>query len=57
MNQKDALLSLDGVSGVSERDGVFTIYVEADSESLRDEVRAILDGAPHQIVVSGAFRA
>jgi hypothetical protein len=49
---KDAILGLDGVSGVSEKNGEFVVYLAADSEELRQRVKAIA-GDKVRFVVTG----
>ncbi len=49
---KDEILALDGVSGVSVKSGEVVVYLAADSEELRDKVRAIA-GEQVRFVVTG----
>jgi hypothetical protein len=50
--KKDEILALDGVSGVSEKNGEVVVYLAADSEELRKSVQAIA-GAKVRFVVTG----
>ena len=49
---KDEILALDGVSGVSEKNGEVVVYLAADSEQVRAAVHA-LAGDKVRFVVTG----
>ena len=49
---KDKILALDGVSGVSEKPGEVVVYLAADSDELRAQVKAIA-GEKVRFVVTG----
>ena len=49
---KEKILALDGVSGVSEKAGEVVVYLGADSEELRAQVKAIA-GEKVRFVVTG----
>jgi hypothetical protein len=50
---KDKLLALDGVSGVSEKDGQLVVYLAEDSDELRQRVKEIAGDV--KCVVVGTF--
>jgi hypothetical protein len=50
---KEKLLALDGVSGVSEKEGRIVVYLAEDSPEVREKVRAIAGDVP--MVVIGAM--
>ncbi len=50
---KDEILELDGVAGVSEKDGKLVVYLAEDSEALRQRVRALAGEVV--FVVTGTF--
>jgi hypothetical protein len=50
---KEKLLALDGVSGVSEKEGRIVVYLAEDSAEVREKVRAIAGDVP--MVVIGAM--
>jgi phosphotransferase system IIB component len=52
-NKKEELMALDGVSGVSEKDGEIVVYLGEDSDEIRAAVRAIAGDA--KVVVTGKF--
>ena len=49
---KDELLALEGVSGVSEKNGEVVVYLAEDSDALRAKVKA-LAGEKVRFVVTG----
>jgi hypothetical protein len=55
------LLAIDGVTGVGIAGRTLAVYLEADSEAVRQEVAALLDaeapGVPVSFTVTGWFRA
>jgi hypothetical protein len=50
---KDKLLALDGVSGVSDKDGQLVVYLAEDSDELRRRVKEIAGDV--KCVVVGTF--
>jgi hypothetical protein len=55
------LLNIAGVSGVGITQGTLTVYLEVDSDTVRQAVAAVLgaeaSNAPVTYVVTGRFRA
>jgi hypothetical protein len=56
---KEALLALDGVSGVGERDGELQVYLAEDTPELRARVQSIADeaGVRARLVVTGDMKS
>ena len=54
------LLSLQGISGVGLREGHVAIYLETDTDDVRQRARSLVEalvpGTPIAFLVTGAFR-